>query len=204
MNGFKTFRELAYPVVFMCAVTFVFISFVSLAHLLTRDAVARSSALFLQRAVVEAAGDSAAGDPQTIGARFAARVRPEPDAEAPRYYRLLDGGEQTQGYAFLRTAAGLWGAITAVVGMDSRLERFLGVFFVEHNETPGLGARITEPWFREQFRGRTGPFTLVAEDAPAGPGEMQAITGATTTSRAVRDMLNTLLSAGPELVNRPH
>ena len=63
--------------------------------------------------------------------------------------------------------------------------------FIKQNETPGLGARIEEEWFRKQFRGKTPPFTLVQEDTEnTAPDEINAITGATYTSSYVRDMVN--------------
>ena len=66
----------------------------------------------------------------------------------------------------------------------------LGLDFVKQNETPGLGARISESWFKEQFRGKRGPFRLVPEGVESGENEFQAITGATSTSNAVLDLLN--------------
>ena len=51
--------------------------------------------------------------------------------------------------------------------------------------------RISEDWFRSQFAGKTGPFVLVPEGTRStSPEEMDAITGATVTSKAVRDMMN--------------
>ena len=87
-----------------------------------------------------------------------------------------------------------------MVGLDPSLKQVLGVTFVQHNETPGLGARISETWFKHQFRNAQGPFGLVPETARAKSGEMNAITGATITSTAVCDMLNELLENAQAIV----
>jgi Na+-transporting NADH:ubiquinone oxidoreductase subunit C len=57
---------------------------------------------------------------------------------------------------------------------------------------------MTEDWFREQFRGlsllradREGRFfRLLQPGSSSGPGELDAITGATETSRAIERFLN--------------
>ena len=82
--------------------------------------------------------------------------------------------------------------------VDKTGSRIIGIAFYKHSETPGLGARITEPWFRDQFKGlRSFPiqgdrkiFYLKPEGTGQGPSELTAITGATGTSRAVEAFLN--------------
>ncbi len=72
---------------------------------------------------------------------------------------------------------------------------FTGLAVIEHNETPGLGARIDEPWFWQQVTGKTGGLELVPEGTqPARTDRLDAITGATVTSTAIRDMLNRLVA----------
>ncbi len=50
-------------------------------------------------------------------------------------------------------------------------------------ETPGLGVRITEPWFMEQFRGKKMKNIQLKKDG----GTIDAITAATISSRAVTE-----------------
>ncbi|MEO0068838.1 MAG: FMN-binding protein [candidate division WOR-3 bacterium] len=52
-------------------------------------------------------------------------------------------------------------------------------------ETPGLGLKATEPQFRDQFKGKTASEIRLTKDG----GKIEAITGATITSRAVCDGL---------------
>ena len=64
---------------------------------------------------------------------------------------------------------------------------------VSQVETPGLGARITEDAFQDAFIGKeVGGGIAMSKSGDAGPGEFDAITGATETSRA----LEKILSAG--------
>jgi Na+-transporting NADH:ubiquinone oxidoreductase subunit C len=83
-----------------------------------------------------------------------------------------------------------------MVGVDPNLDKMIGIAFYEHSETPGLGGRITEPFFRNQFQGR--PLNSVEgryfDFRPPGtakdPNEVDAITGATETSHRLEQFLN--------------
>ena len=194
-------QERVFTVFFMFAVTFVSISAVALIYLGTAEAVRRNEKLFLQRAVLAAADPERA---ETVEAKDAPawyrdHVRAFPNETTPERFEVFDPeSRDTMAHVLIRTGNGLWGRITAVVGLNRTLTAFTGVTFVQQNETPGLGARIEEPWFKAQFRGKTGPFTLVPEGSQsASPREMDAITGATVTSAAVRDMLNNALREAP-------
>jgi electron transport complex protein RnfG len=48
-------------------------------------------------------------------------------------------------------------------------------------ETPGLGIKVREDWFRDQFRGKKSEELLLKKDG----GELDAVTAATISSRAV-------------------
>jgi Na+-transporting NADH:ubiquinone oxidoreductase subunit C len=178
-------------VVFTVMVTVVFITPISLLHLLTKPIVDLNEEVFLKRSVLYAAGLPVPARAPEIVALFNERVQERPGAAGnPAYYQINGPGGQPVGYVFIRTGPGLWGEITATVGFDRSLEKLTGVDFLRQSETPGLGARIAEPWFREQFRGKKGPLTVVAEGEPAGENEFDAITGATLTTSFVKDLLN--------------
>jgi electron transport complex protein RnfG len=88
------------------------------------------------------------------------------------------------GYAMEVRPAGFNGEIVMMVGVDFE-GNVLGISLVSHTETAGLGAVAaakTEAGnaFRSQFTGKTGEI-LVTKDG----GNIDAITGATITSRAV-------------------
>jgi electron transport complex protein RnfG len=63
-----------------------------------------------------------------------------------------------------------------------------------HEETAGLGSKITEPGFYEQFAGSRPPLTLNQD--------IDAITGATISSTAVLDAVNTVHSLYTEQLKK--
>jgi electron transport complex protein RnfG len=65
---------------------------------------------------------------------------------------------------------------------------------LSHTETPGLGAKITTGQFRDQFRNRRLEQLILKEDDPA-KGKIDAVTGATISSRAVTKALSSTLES---------
>ncbi|MDF1616333.1 RnfABCDGE type electron transport complex subunit G [Petrocella sp. FN5] len=95
------------------------------------------------------------------------------------------------GYAFEMTATEGYGgniALMVGIGMDDQI---LGVDVIRHNETPGLGAKITELAFKSEFEGQpVAPLTVI-KGAPTGnPGDITSISGATITSVSVTNAVN--------------
>ena len=83
---------------------------------------------------------------------------------------------------------GFQGPISLVVALDG--ETITGFKVVSQEETPGLGARITEEEFQNSFIGKkVSEGISMAKSGSAGPGEFDAITGATETSRALERIL---------------
>ena len=188
-------------VLFTLLVTAAFVAPISLAYELTKPRVALNEAVFLRKAVLYAAGIPVPEEGREVVDLFDARADARPSEESAVYYRIVDESGNPSGYVFLRSGPGLWGEITAAVGFDASLDRLTGVEFLKQSETPGLGARISEAWFREQFRGKRGPFTTVPEGEPSEENEFDAITGATLTSNFVRQILNGAVAEAPGLVD---
>ena len=122
----------------------------------------------------------------------------------PDYFLVGDQGSEL--LVLQQAGAGLWGTIYALVGFNAQRTALTGFAIRGHNETPGLGARMEEPWFRNQFAGKSGPFTTINDEpkdkqtgGSTGNNEMDAITGATVTTRAVQVMLNQSLLAVEDL-----
>ena len=98
-----------------------------------------------------------------------------------------------QGYALEVTPMGFDNTITMMVGVD--LEgKVLGIAIVSHTESAGLGAvaagnNSAGQNFRDQFVGASGTVS-VSKDG----GQIDAITSATITSRAICDGVNAALA----------
>ncbi len=187
-----------FTVAFMLGVTVVFISVLSLIHVATAETVRLNEGLYLKRAVLSAAGIQVPEAGAEVDRVFADRVKAVEDSSGTvLHYRILDRGGNLQSYVFPITGSGLWGEIDSVVGVSQDLQALTGIDFTQQNETPGLGGRISEQWFREQFRGKEPPLKTVPEGQSAGPQQFQAITGASITTGAVQDIVNRRL-AGAE------
>ena len=98
------------------------------------------------------------------------------------------------GYALEVLPSGFDNTITMMVGVD--LEgKVLGISIVSHTETAGLGAVAADATpkgvaFRNQFVGMSGSVSVTKDG-----GEVNAITGATITSRAICVGVNAALKA---------
>ncbi len=95
------------------------------------------------------------------------------------------------GYAFLAIGRGYAGDIETMVGVDTS-GVITGIKILSQKETPGFGSRIVEirpegeePWFQCQFRGKKANQVAVEKDR----GEINSITGATISSRAVANSI---------------
>lgn len=102
---------------------------------------------------------------------------------------VYDGGV---GYAVLCEPRGYGGNISLVVGIDAD-NRVSAVDITAQSETPGLGARCIEEEFKAQFVGKTGEITVTKRGG--GEDEVDAISSATITSRAVTAGVNDALRA---------
>jgi electron transport complex protein RnfG len=96
------------------------------------------------------------------------------------YYLAMRDGNQV-GIGFITIGKGYGGDIKLIIGVDGE-GKITGLEVLSHLESPGLGARITEDWFKAQFKGKTvrDKFKVKGPDA-----DLDAIIGATISSRAV-------------------
>jgi electron transport complex protein RnfG len=103
------------------------------------------------------------------------------------YYRAVDGSGNIIAYAFFQQQRGSQGMLVVAGAVDSSFSNVLGMSVLSHEETPGLGAKITTPAFRNQFN--DVPMQQLALSRSGG--SIDAITGATISSQAVITALNT-------------
>jgi Na+-transporting NADH:ubiquinone oxidoreductase subunit C len=192
-----------FTIFFMFLVTVVFISALSLLYVLTRDTIRLNESLVLRRAVLYAAGLEVPESGVEANRLYEDRVREVKDEQGNvKFYEILGPDRGFQSYVLPVAGAGLWGEIESVVGVQKDLRTLTGIEFVKQSETPGLGARITESWFKEQFRGKRWPLTVVPEGETAGPQQFEAITGATNTTNGVRGILNTRLAEAEKAIQQ--
>jgi electron transport complex protein RnfG len=100
---------------------------------------------------------------------------------------------QKVGEVFLSQVQGYSGAITLVFGIDSE-GGVTGLQVLSHTETPGLGAKIATAHFKDQFKNKRVEQLTLKKDDPA-KGQIDAITGATISSRAVTAAVRSMLES---------
>ncbi len=98
--------------------------------------------------------------------------------------------------AFESKATGFGGDIGVMVGFDLEKDVLTGIGILTHQETPGLGARITESAFTDSFKGKslTAVFKVKKDN-----GEVDAVSGATYSSRGVCAAVEKCIALYPEI-----
>ena len=79
-------------------------------------------------------------------------------------------------------ADGFGGVMNVMVGFNLADNTLLGIGIVSHKETPGVGSRVMEDMFLSQFKSK--PLDVQFKTRDRG-GAIDAVTGATVSSRAV-------------------
>jgi len=109
-----------------------------------------------------------------------------------RVWEAFRAGQKT-GQVFLTQVQGYSGPITLMFGTDSS-GAVTGLRVLNHTETPGLGAKIAAAPFRDQFKHKRPEQLVLKKDDPA-KGQIDAITGATISSRAVTRTMRSALES---------
>ena len=96
---------------------------------------------------------------------------------------------------------GLWSTLYGFIALDSKdLNTIRGLVYYEHGETPGLGGEVDNPnwkalWDGKKAYGDMGDVRIevikgqVNPSSPAAKHQVDGLSGATITSRGVKDML---------------
>ena len=196
----------AYVLSFMAAICVVFGTGISVVNYATQGLLARNAAMHRNRVLCRAfqldvAGSSAEAYQQAVDAA----LRTSAVAGRP-VYECVAPGKESVGYG--GGGMGFWDRIDVVLALTPDLHTILNVQVLDQKETPGLGARIEEAWFTDQFTGLSVAWEAPAESrilvganpAPNAANEVDAITGATQTSMALMRFLNDELALVRELV----
>ena len=109
-------------------------------------------------------------------------------------YRAV-AASQHVGWVVPAIGQGFADKIELLLGVDAGVSRITGVYILDQKETPGLGNKIIEADWRNQF---TGKSALAALQAITGGGargsQIDALTGATISSESVCTIVNTTLT----------
>jgi electron transport complex protein RnfG len=149
----------------------------------------------LRLAVSEVLNDPARYETLYATAQGVTEEQPPAAAQggAEKIYVGMDAEGRATGVAVKAGAAGFQDVITLIYGFDPTTGKLLGMKVLESKETPGLGDKIEKDLaFVAQFQQAVPPLVSVKRGSGA-PGEIDSITGATISSRAVVRIINASL-----------
>lgn len=183
-------KQVLYPVLFMIIVTVIFTTTLAIINEMTIDRIHALEETKQKQTLLYIFGLESSKDQEKVNEEFKKYITDISTTNQIVYQAVKD--DQVLGYAFEISGSGLWGTIKGYAAINQDYSQILGVDFVSHSETPGLGGRISELWFKEQFRNvsiaPTGSDSIIYR--PESGGNVDAITGATLTSVAVKNIIN--------------
>jgi Na+-transporting NADH:ubiquinone oxidoreductase subunit C len=211
----KSFLESQYyPVIFMLLLSVVFVGVLSVFYRSTEKGIEEYRRQTYQLQIMSLFADtlatltgqesSAFTDKTNVAENFAKYIRQRefPYDKNPvlgkTFYEIAVEEGYVLGYCFDITGSGLWGTMRGLLALTPDLQNIINFAIYDQMETPGLGSRVEEDWFKGQFAGKAfgigdtkARFSLVPEEASAGTTEIRQITGATITSASVLKMIQT-------------
>lgn len=106
------------------------------------------------------------------------------------YFIALDNAtKELKGYTFTAAKIGYSSTVKTMAAVDADF-KLINIKVIDQAETPGLGANCTKPEFNAKFKGLTLDELKVDKDG----GKVEAMTGATITTRAVTNSLKEQIS----------
>lgn len=186
-------KSVMYSTVFMVVLAFILTFVLASLNSYTKPIVSFNAKVEKQSKILYVFGIKPENnDGETISKTFDKYVEEEDYKDGFSLYKYKENGEVVA-YAVPFDGPGLWGNIEGYVGIDANLSKIVGVDFIKQDETPGLGGRIAEDSYKEQFRSidiskaSEGKYII---NHPASGGNIDAISGATQTSNFVVKMIN--------------
>ena len=142
----------------------------------TKDKIEYQQLVFVKGPAIRGILEGCSNDP--IVDRFKIK---DGDIERSFFVGVFDGKADT--VAFESFGKGFGGDIGLMVGVNVNDDKIVGMGVTTHSETPGIGSKAkTDPKFSNQFKGLAA---IEPRKVKPDGGEIDAISGATVTSRGV-------------------
>ncbi len=180
----KSLKEILVPAIMLFVIAAVCTALLAGTNLLTKDKIAEiavQTEMKAKSAVFESA--KSFSDEKTVTVNDKEYV----------YYDALDEKGNVMGYVFSVTVKSYGGDLSAMVGISSETDKITGVEITAISDTPGLGMKVDSEDFLSQYIDRSGNIGVNKNEKT--DTEIQAVSGATISSKAVTEAVNQAFSA---------
>ncbi len=202
-----------YIFAFIILVSLVFGIAVSSVHYATLDMLKKNETMHRNRALAQAFNLSVSEDnPRDYQLAIAQAIESDTVIYDNQLYPIFFKQKGPKQVGFIFSGMGFWDRITGILVLTPDLQKIVNIRLLEQKETPGLGARIEESWFTDQFKGLPIAWEQPPEERIIINGgatgrtaqQVDAITGATQTSMALMKILNTELTQFRQIYKKHH
>ena len=182
-----------YAVVYMFLITAFFSSVVIGLAKFTEEKVEANRQLAFEKAVLQVSGLAEGRPNSQLHEIFLNRIQISKDSD--RVLIVINKEGKSIGYVIVLEGKGFWAPIKGVLGLAKDKQTITGIAFFEQNETPGLGGKIMDNEFREQFVGiniddKGDALEIKPFGTELGENQVHAITGATQTCARLEQLIN--------------
>lgn len=182
-----------FAVVYMFVITAFFSSVVIGLAKFTEEKVEANRQLAFEKAVLQVSGLAEGRPNSQLHEFFLNRIQISKDSD--RVLIVINKEGKSIGYVIVLEGKGFWAPIKGVLGLTKDKQTITGIAFFEQNETPGLGGKIMDNEFREQFIGiniddKGETLEIKPFGSELGENQVHAITGATQTCARLEQLIN--------------
>ena len=159
---------------------------------ITKPVIEANEARALRRAIFKVVPGSFAVQKLVLRDEQLMSIAEDEVTNEPAIYTAYDAEGRFLAYAIEGAGPGFQDTIRLLYGYDPAREQVVGLHILESRETPGLGDRIyKDAAFQENFKAlAVHPRIMLVKDDRSSNNDVDAITGATISSRAVVNILN--------------
>ena len=180
------------PVILLALICFLTTLLLAATNELTAPTIAKQEQEALNKQLQTIFPEGNQFDPLVLSAEVSEALSAQ-GADVDSVFLAKSSAGETIGYVFVSSANGYAGKVKASVGIRMDGEVVMTVLTAP-DETPGLGKRIEEEKFSNQFAGLSSGSAIVIGSA-SGEQAIDAVSGATISSKGAVEAVNKSFSA---------